>query len=101
MDLRQRGTAETIFSLSQIKQNQIGVTAVAAQNWSQCSSRVRNVRKRRDDERERGNYLFLDCWFPASAGTSLPRRLHGKRILAHRNADSELRTQFERNRTHG
>ena len=91
INLRQTGPAQTIMALAQINQDQIGITAIAAQLRGQGFTHIRHRREGGNNQRQRRGHAFLFAVF-------LPDRFHGHGILAHRNGNAQRRAQFQPHR---
>ncbi len=92
-DLHQGTGSEAIAALTQIDQDQIGIAPVAVQLRGERSTRIAHRGKGRDNQRQRCGHL-------PRLSVLLPDGLHGHRILAHRDGDAQLRTEFQSHRPH-
>ena len=93
-DLREHRSAEPVFSPSEVDEDQVGGAGVGGKHRRQDPPHIIHRCKRRDDERHRRHHFAL------LSGIT-PGGSHGKRILAHRNGNAELRTKFQSHRLHG
>jgi len=92
--LREAGTAKPVASGAKIHQHEPRVAEIRAKLRRQRAPHVLHWRKSRDDQRHRCDDL-------AQVGTLVPRRLHGKRVLADRDRDTERRAELLADCAHG
>ena len=82
------------MSFTQVDQDQVRITQVAAQLGCQGAPHIGDRGKGRDDQRQGCGHLPL-------LASLLPDRLHGHGVLAHGNGDAQFGTELHAHRLHG
>ena len=98
--LGQGRAAETVASLAEINQQQLGFAylGIRPQLRSQRAANVIDTRKRRDDQGQGGGHLLLHALLRPAA---IPLGAHRQGILADRNRHAQRRAEVDADRLHG